>query len=329
MDKSMKWDLLRTILIKVLAIIGFIAFGILLVWLIIAGIRRLPEGFASLASLAESLERYRPTRELSLTAQKSVVNSGESFEVSWTDMKQDGAYNFGFVCTDGVYLQIRGAEGDSQTMECTDSLSLPRDVHGLFVTINSEEMRFTDVSLKLNFKNGDSIVAETETKVTVVNATIPVKDMTPVPSTTPETPKTVAKPSTPRSTPSYSYPASNPNGYIDLAIKTIGVGVVKNGEFNYTAAFDPDHRNVIKFDVKNIGTKTSDKWTFTTKLPTGEVYRSELQLPLKPQEHATFTLEFELDKIRHDRMDITNTVIVPSDINLNNNKSTWSVRIKD
>ncbi len=335
----------KSITIKVLAILGFFATILLLIWITIQVLTHAPNGFASLASMADGLQRYASITEMSIATEKSTVNSNESFQISWTDVKQEGVYEFTHTCIPGIELLVRSTEGTLKPILCTETLTLPSDVHGLFLSLSSKDARFTDVPLKITFKNVAGEVAfTTEATVTVVNATIPTRGdvvavvpepETPVtvPAVTPATPSTgvAAKPvpPAPQVITTVVYPTSNPNGFVDLRVITTGTGVMENGRFIKTAEFDEDLQNVVTFNVKNIGTKTSREWTFKTQLPDGQVYESKTQQPLKPQEHVEFTLRFGLDEDSDSTVKITTTLSVDNDTNTKNNRTVSETRVND
>ena len=322
----------RVLTTKTLAIIGFVATIVLLVWLSIEGIKRLPDTFASLASITESISNYRPTRELTLATEKTVVNSAESFVVSWTDVKQSGTYQFGYACISGVTLEVRTPDsGDIKTFPCTETLSLPEGVTTLTVSAVSKEARFIHVPLILTFSSSDETTQKSETAITVVNATVPIQgiieetavdETDSVPTAEPETPA-------PKPVTTIVYPQSNPYGYTDLSITVIGIGTLKDGIFTYTGAYDRDERSAFRFDVKNIGTKTSDTWTFKTILPSGDVYESPVQVALKPNEHIELTLGFDVGEDTDDFAKITNTLYTNGDANAKNNTSVWYMIVED
>ncbi len=332
-------------LTKVLAIIGFLATIVLIVWLGVEGIKRAPSAFSSLASIAQSIQQYRPVKEITIATENSVVNSTESFEISWTDVKQEGEYTVSYACTPGVTVDVRDEHGVLVPLQCTDTLSFPTSVHELSLSVTSRTMRFTNVPITISFiGENEEVNLSNDINITVVNATIPVSE-TPVVVTPdvsdPKTEEEVAvtpKPTTPvyvapipqAPVITFIYPQSNPNGYIDLKMKTLGSGVLKNGVLTYTAKYDRDLRNAIEFDVKNIGTKTSSTWSFTIILPDGTTYTSPTQSPLKPQEHVTFTLGFNLDEDSNSKFaEISNTVSTKNDINTKNNKSVWNIPVQD
>lgn len=336
----------KSVAIKTLAIIGFFVTLAILAWLAVEGIKRAPATFTSLASIAKTLETYKPINEISIATEKSVVNSSESFQITWTDVKQEGEYHFSYTCTEGVDLEVRSSDGKLVPVACTDMLTLPATVHGLFLSLTSDVMRFTEVPIKVTFTNEQKGVAiESKSNVTVVNATIPTKEDTQVVVKTPEEKPVVTKPvevkkpeviapkpkpvvpQTPTYTPTVVYPQSNPNGIVDLKMTTLGNGTFKNGVFSFTPTYDLKSKNGIRFDVKNIGTKTSGTWTFKTTLPNGEVFTSDTQTALKPQEHVEFTLGFDLESNTKSLVKITNTVYTKEDTNEKNNSSVSSVAV--
>lgn len=345
----------KTIIIKLLAIFGFFVTVGLIVWVVVVGVRNAPAAFSSLASIAESIQGYQKVPELTLATEKSIMNSGESFTLSWTDIKKHGSYEFGYQCVEGISLEVRGASGELVTIPCGGSLSLPGEVHGLFVTISSERSRFIDVPLTLSFVNeSGEVVTDTVTAVTIVNATIPlamreeeiesvaitpevtkpemVKEEEVKPVVKPQEPVTPTAPAVPTTREvSVTYmPVSIPTGYTDLKVSFLGIGTMDGNTFVPSATYDPDKRSGLRFEVRNIGTKTSGNWSFTANLPEGVIYEAETQAPLKPNEAAVFTLGFGVDPdTKEDSVKLGVTATEKSDTNKVNNSFTWSVKIEN
>jgi hypothetical protein len=301
-------------LIKLLAIIGFFAILALIVWLIVQGVRMFPSAFSSLASIAETVGTYRPNEELTIELPKSIVNSDETFVLNWTDMGKKGSYEFTYVCAPGVILSVRTSEGMLREISCVETLTLPSDVHGLFLSVRGGEQRFSDVDFTVAFdaEKGDTHIAQG--RVTVVNATMPGTSVvtegtstvpplaTLPPKTTPQA--TIPKPPVTPVAPEQSQPAASvvaftpksyEDGFTDLRALYLGVGTIENGTFVPKATFDTDDTAAFRFEVKNIGTKTSDTWTYELTLPGNNTYTSEPQTGLVPNEKAVFTIGFELD----------------------------------
>lgn len=327
----------QSFVVKLLVIAGFVTFIVLLLWLGTVLIERLSPSFANLANVAETKHDYEPADELELAAEKTIVNSGESFEVSWTDMKQTGEYKFTYACANGVTILVRKEDGQLKPIRCNETLTLPATVHGLFVSAESEAARFVDVMLSIAFISTQKETTHVdELQVTVVNARVPVspeiagdadeedqadtepdEDTRPVPQPVPQAPVYTTV-----------YPQSNPNGYVDLAVRIMGTGRVQGGAFLFTSALDGDGRNAIKFDVQNTGTKTSDEWEFEITLPDGETHRSKTQRGLKPLEHAQIVLEFVLDDEDNGSALIEIEIDTDDDTNSRNDDAVWKTRIR-
>ncbi len=330
----------RSALVKLLTLVGMLATVLFVVWLASRVFILLPSAFSSLASIAGEVNDYRPATELVLKTEKSIVNSKESFDIHWTDMRQTGAYHFSYACTEGVTLTTRDTSGKLTDVTCAEALTLPATIQSLSLNFTSLKARFTDVPLTLTFENKAKKIAFTEEiKMTVVNPSIPTQEETPrtddaakpdtgsdVPVVKPQTPA-VSKP-IPKPVTTTVYPSSNPNGFTDLKVTTLGSGVLTNGVFTYTPKYHSDVKSALRFDIKNIGTKTSDTWSFSINLPDGQKYTSETQTALKPNEHVEFTIGFGLgDEDTLAKM--TTTVKTTSDTNSKNNTSEWSVVVTD
>ena len=323
----------KAILTKILAILGFCVTVALIIWLIITLIGRAPGAFSSLANIADGINLRKELTKLDVTLEKGVVNSGEPFEISWTDTKHDGTYRLGYACTEGMTIFFKDPEGTFRPMRCGEQLlSLPTDITSLGLVASSTKDRFTDVTFRVLFSESTTTPPlEGTAKLTVVNASIPVGGGTStVATSTPaeETPSaptsTPTKPATPgtgsgsgsgstyvpvpQTVTQYVYPQSNPNGYTDLAVTIKEAGAL-NGYSEYS----------VTFMVKNIGTKTSGSWSFDGDLPNGEDYTSTQYAGLKPQEYMTFTMTVPLPGYTFAEPRATFTVSVHNDANLENN----------
>lgn len=341
-------------LVKLFAIIGFFALIAVGVWLMVQGVRLFPSAFSSLASIAETVNKYRPQTELVIELEKNIVNSGETFTMNWTDMGP-GTYTFTHTCAESITLAVRTSDGLLQNVSCTDSLSLPSDVLGLFVSVNAREQRFSDVALTVTFdgETGDNHVAES--RVTVVNATIPTKPVAVVPNEialpekpavtptpkpevapvtvakpavpAPSTPVTPVRPSQPATAVVAVLPKSYENGFIDLRASYLGVGTIVNGSFVPKATFTEDDKAAFRFEVKNIGTKISSEWSYKLTLPGDVTYTSDPQTGLMPNERAVFTVGFDLTETRASAVTIDGVVATKNDVDIQNNDFNWSVKV--
>ena len=327
----------KTALTKTFAIVGFIALLIFVVWLAVQLVSIVPSAFSSLASLADSVYNYDKNQELVVSTGNSVVNAGESFTITWTQMRSDGTYSFSYKCTEGVALDAKNSEGEVVSLACDTPLDL-QGATSLDVLIASEKTRFVDVPYTLTFtKSNDSEnQLSTSKTITIVNATIPtsgviVKNDAPDPIVTKPVaaPKPVYVPPTTTTVSKvvYKAPVSNPNGVIDLQISNLKVGTLTSGKvFVPSKTLDEDKTGAIQFEVTNIGTKTSGVWSYGAHLPSDITYTSPLQVVLKPQERAIITLGFEgIDAKGTQKFDVK--VTATGDTKTSNNAVASSVKV--
>lgn len=300
-------------LMKTLAVLGFAVIIIFLVWLAIQLVSLIPGAFSSLASLAEDVNnRDKDPETIVIETEGSVSNSSESFSISWNDNKKRGHYALQYECVEGVSLDIRLPSGAVVPVSCGESYQLPSGVRDIDMAFASEKERFSEVTYSISFvpEGQHTATISTEKLLTIVNPSIPpdglvageddsdqepeneVEDKddeetsTPAP-TTPETRYRYVYKTT------YKTPVSDPNGYTELAVTYMGVGVVNNaGQFVPKSRLDTDDFGAFQFKVKNIGTKTSGTWLFEAELPTDATYDSKIQESLKPNEEALITVVF-------------------------------------
>jgi hypothetical protein len=118
------------------------------------------------------------------------------------------------------------------------------------------------------------------------------------------TPTTPTQPATPQyryrvvQTPtSFGPPASDPNGDVDLEVSILATGIIhpQKKTFIEQDFMDINDRGAVRFQVKNIGTKTSEEWKYRVNLPTDpdHTYDSDEQMGLKPGERIEYTLQFD------------------------------------
>lgn len=92
---------------------------------------------------------------------------------------------------------------------------------------------------------------------------------------------------------------NNLYGSVDLEATINEIGYLNsNNDLIATSTLVVGKIGAVKFTVKNIGTKTSDGWTFNAVLPTSpsHIFHSEGQKALAPGEKIEFTMGF--DKLR-------------------------------
>lgn len=338
----------KSTIMKLLATLGFIAVIIIIAWLAVQIVQYMPKAFSSLASLADSVyNNEQRAQNFETSPSDRVVNSGESFTLTWNDMGADAGYAFRYACAEGIAISVRNSSGDIINVSCDTSLSLGSRTN-LEAVIASERSRFADIQYTVSVfdtSSGDNL-AEAMNKVTVVNASIPQSSQLAEEESeeeveeevVDETPEEVATPTPTPTTPPppqfieeeiFAIPVSDPNGFTDLAVRYIGVGVLGNNNiFVPQTIIDNDVRGAFQFEVKNVGTKTSESWQYTATLPSGASYESNNQVVLRPNERAIITLGFNLQGQTGVR-GFGATVSGGADINTQNNAFAWSVNVVD
>ena len=350
----------KTAVIKALAIVGFIVALIFVAWLAVQAVRMVPVAFNTLASIANGLRDTAEEPDFALTTDTTLINTGETLTISWTEPGTDGTYTFSYHCTDGVVAEMSENTGTLSTFVCDTDTSVTAENNTVAVIFSSEKSRFVDVPYTVGFMaDGADATAKSEGVITIVNpgidadgvatqtdtpadetGTTPLED---IPNTgiteEPETPVVDSEPNAP-SGGGYTtvpvvvttMPVSNPNGSIDLAVSFIAVGTYDTGgqKFIARSALDEDERGAVQFEVKNIGTKTSGVWYFSAQLPTDPIftYRSSENAALKPNERQVVTLQFD-NVSRDSGKRIIVTVTGTNETTTANNSFSKSVEVLD
>lgn len=337
--------------VKVLAIAGFVVVIGFLLWLAVTLVTALPSAFSSLASIAEGIQQNRPATTMTVANANSIVNNGEGFAISWTDINRAGVYTLAYTCTDGVAVDMRYPANNITSVPCGETIRLGSDVTSLELIARSEKKRFIDIDYTIGFiPNGaDAVAYSTDSSFTVVNVNIPqsqsiattdteADDTEPTGEVAGETTDdTVEEPSTPVTpgeptvvaTEIFELPSSDPDGFVDLAIKYLGTGRLTNdNEFIPGGTIDSDSRGAFQFEVRNLGTKTSDEWSFEAALPTGREFASDEQDGLLPNEYSVITLGFDLTG-ETGAQTFGAEIDVDDDRVAGNNDFTWAVTITD
>lgn len=272
------------------------------------------------------------TRELEVSSNETMVNANESMTLSWKNLELPGSYTFSFECTDGLALDLKTEEKTYSELTCNKSYELGNVSSAEITTYsNQNRFVDLKYKIEFFRTNATTATAGNSGFVTIINEGIKLADgsgaelpkpeipteptppvevipepepapVEPVATTTPpvkEEPKPVTPTTKPKpvtvTTPTYIYeiPVSKPNGTTDLVASYIGIGkLYTNGIFNNTGVVYYNEPGTMQFSVQNVGSKTSDTWTFEAKLPGNITYTSSKQEPLKPNERAVLSLNF-------------------------------------
>lgn len=270
----------KSIIGKILFVIGVIIILILLASLII---RFVPRIFGGLANIGSSFGSILGKEEIVVTSSDVNLGNGERFVVSWeSDINKTGVYNISHACVDNVNIDIETASGVRRLI-CGSPFTLGQNPGSVTLIASlSKENTFVDVPIQVNFVQGqDNVLATGEVLVTIQNgdpnvgtgiSAKPVEEE--APSTTSQTNTRGTQTTQPRTvvnTPTVTGPA-------DLAISNI-------------ASFG---NNQIIFTVTNKGGRNTGTWFFTYTTPTEpkETISSPLQMSLGPNQSILYTLTF-------------------------------------
>lgn len=297
-------------ILRTLAVLGLVALILLIAWLSVQIVRVAPTAFSSLASLAEGLQSYdtetneivtEPTMvPLVVAAPDGDVETDQPITIAW-DRQENATYSFSYECTEETSVSLLTEEGlkelvcnERYDLGTADSaeLVIVSDLESTSLTYNvTEFMTGADESLQTTSNTfavvNRSLLAAVAGESTTATSTEEAVETEPEAETADEP----VSPSEPETTFTFAVPVSDPNGFVDLSTRFISVG----DDDGITDTLERNAGGILFFEVHNIGTKTSDRWRFTVELPGGGIYRSDSQLPLKPNEKATLALTVETD----------------------------------
>ena len=237
---------------------------------------------------------FIPADNATMTADKTIVNTGEDFTVSFkkTDT-MNGLFTISYACDSGATLQSVETAG-LKIINCDKPYYL-----------------LDNTSIKIRPFTKDSVVRlviqgsfeNTETdqtdkvgvvRIIIKNNSVGVMVSTSSVSTT-NTSNTVTNNSG-ANTYSPSTYQPNYNAKPDLAIRQLQIGLLNNANNLITnqTQFSASNMVGIKFEIRNDGDADTGPWVFTASLPSNStpVYNSATQISLKPGESIIFTLGF-------------------------------------
>lgn len=315
-------------ILRALAVAGLVALILLIAWLTVQIVRVAPTAFNSLASLAEGISNYEEVDEavdpLVIENPSETIIAGETANIRW-NMIEGQTYSFTYTCSDETTVSLVDGDG-LRRLSCEETYDLEErtDIElALDTTASTSEVTYSI----LTFSNTDETAVDTASGIIVVDnpnrpgfvAGESTSATTTSESESESTPE--PEPVTPETEITLVIPESNPNGFTDLETQFVGVGETDAG---LTPTLEQDSDGILFFSVRNIGTKTSEEWSFTVELPGGATYRSEDQAPLKPNERATLALTIETDDDSSHVFEVT----VDTDEDRNDRNNAFSQRVR-
>jgi hypothetical protein len=262
--------------------IGIILGIIIILFIVSIGIIKLvPRAISSLANVSVSFSSLFAQKEsIAVTLSPSTVPSGSKTAIAFTHTgkTKDGYYSLSYDCQTGSRLSYTNGSSTLVSVPCSQPypFSSPSNEISLIASIPVNQtaeslpitIMFTPTGAASASVSGSAtlnIVAATSS--TGVITTIPPNNtvVTP-PSTTTYVPP-AATPGAATHPPSTTY--VNPNAHADLAVAIVDEGIAdpSTGNFVSTRNFAANNTVVIKFQVTNIGNKSTGLWGFQTTQP--------------------------------------------------------------
>ena len=236
---------------------------------------------------------FVPVENATITADKSIINSGEDFTINFKkgDTSVSGLFAMSYACNSNADLVSVETNGLKKINCDTPYYLLDND--------NSIKIRATTVDsvtrliVTGSFENNDTQKVENVgiIRVTIKNPSagniIPANSNKPVSNTSNPTVTLV----NPASAPTQTY-----YGKPDLAVRLLQVGLLNsfNNQITSQTQFSYSDMVGIKFEIRNDGDTNTGLWYFTATLPSlsTPIYNSNTQISLKPGESIIFTLGF-------------------------------------
>ena len=241
---------------------------VVLVVLSIAVVNLLPRALSSLASVNFSFSSlFSPKEKITITADKSRINSGESFIVNFkhTGGTQAGYFNLSTSCQNVFQLKYQ-AGNNSRSVDCKNTVRLDASSTSFtLIGINAGGSSVTaPVSIDFVSSDDGKIQASGETTVVINPAiSLPLND-----NGSDNNNKGGGTTAT-SSHPNPPSPEPATGGLPDLVVRITAVGVRdrNTGAFIATGNVNTNDRVTFQFQVQNIGNAPSGSWSLRAILP--------------------------------------------------------------
>lgn len=290
---------------RLLAILGFVAVIVIGMYGSVRVAQSVPGMFQEMAAALVSITSiFVPANEtITLSLSAYTTESGVPLTIAFDhqNKKLGGTYAFRYSCVDGVSVTSVASDGSATAIICNQPYAFTPFNNSLAVTPTSEKVRFADVEVFITFtpEGAGTSTVSGSTVATIENTKLSSSGLTPGGSGTIGTVTTpTPKPQQPKRE-TIVVPqgrASDPNGYTDLTARFIEHGVIDStGTFIATTTPSRQSRVAVRFAIENIGTKTSNEFTFSAVLPTYPPYTyfSPSQVALGPGDRIEFTIGFD------------------------------------
>lgn len=322
---------------KILAIIGLIALLALAAWVSVQVIRFAPSVFSSVSSGVSSATVSITSlfggqeQPLSFDMQSLSATSGQAAVLTFTHAaaQENQEYALTFSCTPGATLAAQtNDDGSFDELSCGEPHIFVSEQQSITVRpsllLDDQESAEMTITLAALAESGEAAYSD-DTLVTVRRGTALVEKSGADTDDEPQEdgaedseervqqrPTGAPQAAAPAAAPSRQQPerevvfvpgtgASDPSGRPDLALRVLATGmqVEVDGEDRFFAVDEvpADENAAVKFEVINLGTKTSEEFTFAAELPIigndDYLFESDTQQALRPGERIEYTLAFD------------------------------------
>ncbi|MEY2641023.1 MAG: hypothetical protein RL150_416 [Candidatus Parcubacteria bacterium] len=279
----------RSLLGKILFVVGVVIILIILGFLII---KFVPRVLGGLANVGSSFGSIFGKDEITVSADTLAIENGDTVKLSWEhdNKNKPGAYGITYECTDNVEVDILTDAG-ARRLVCGNIYTLGFANSRAAVKVMLKEANsFADVPLQVYFtESGNTTPVASGTVVITVqdgNPTAGTGDLSgdaatiesePAPETSTTQKTTTTQPKTTTASP-----------------RSVGTTYVATGPADLTVTNVIASNTQVGFTVSNIGGRSSGTWVFSYNTPTNpkETFTSPLQLSLAPGQAIRYTLTF-------------------------------------
>ena len=271
-DIKDRFKKIEDLLLKPLAILGLLA----VLGVIIFSISSITKDNSYLSSASVTLSSFFNKKEnLFINADSLNQKSGEIFDIFFSRRNSDaqGFYSFIYPCFDGFYFESINDSNNTEKISCGIPFNIRNTDSVIKLRANSIKSRYVDMPATISFTpNGKS----TPTDSASVTLSISNENI----SDNKET----------------SIPPTNQNLKTDLKITVVEIGILDKAtkEFIKSNSIGRGDTVAVRFNVENIGSKSSGLWRFNATLPTypPRAFNSETEASLAPQSGMEFTIGF-------------------------------------
>lgn len=277
-----------------------------------AAVVQLTSVFVPNGDSAEEVVEENKNEGIEISIENSMLQSGEQFSITWEHFGGilDGTYTFSYECGGDISFESNAFDGTATKIFCETPFNFFNTTNELVVTPLLENADIEDVRVSVSFTPYGELSPSVEKDTLVVvyagelgevainsedSGTLFDADEAPQLSESIGIEGERTEQLFPIDT--NTTPLSNPNGQVDLAVTVLETGVldIDTNTFTKTDSIKTTQRGGIRFEVINLGTKTSDEWTFNAVLPTSpsHTFFSDTQQTLEPGDRIEFTLGFD------------------------------------